>query len=70
MCSAAADGQGLTSTDSCSNYYIAPFLAQIGWLKGEELKRVQQEQHKSSFGKQQHRMLPNRSWAPRDESTE
>ena len=57
----------LTRAHHCSNWYIAPFLAQIGLLGTEELQRVQRVQHEANVGKQQHRMLPNQSWAPREE---
>ena len=50
-----------------SDWYIVPFLAQIGWLRGDALREYQHKQashsHKKSFGSQQHRMVPNRSWA-------
>ena len=46
--------QAYLLTDACallrSNWYIAPFLAQIGWLRGEELRKVQERQHKGGLG--------------------
>ena len=52
----------------CSTLYIAPFLASIGWLSADELKRLKlQSKTNSSFGQQRQRMLPNRSWAPRED---